>query len=246
TDGQADLVEHGLVHSGAARDRGRDQACGAHVLRKGAESQFHGGHAIPLVTYEPDKRGGTGLMEPPASPDALSVFRWGLLGARNRQSLACTASSTEVWIGNTLVRPVIRKILRMRSWLQTRRSEPSWARTRFRPPTSTPSPVESRKSTPSMSTTRWKFPSFTSSTSCSRSLGAVYTSISPPTRTTVRSPMVSVDRDRSTDPPAPCYRAVALRPPRLAAPRTHRQPRWHSITYRRRARRLDSIVRHAS
>ena len=37
------------------------------------------------------------------------------------------------------------------------RSEPSWARTFFRPPTSTPSPVESRNSTSSRSTTRsWR------------------------------------------------------------------------------------------
>src|SRR4051794_18675759 len=134
----------------------------------------------------------------------------------------------------------------MRSWLQTRRSEPSWARTRFRPPTSTPSPVESRKSTPSMSTTRWKLPSFTSSTSCSRSLGAVYTSISPPTSTTVRSPTVRVDRDRSTNPPAPCYRAVArwdtsAEPPERFASRDGIQ----SLTGRR-ARRLGPIVRHAS
>lgn len=31
------------------------------------------------------------------------------------QSVAATASSTEEWIGKTLVRPVIRKIFRMRS-----------------------------------------------------------------------------------------------------------------------------------
>src|SRR5476651_1077288 len=34
--------------------------------------------------------------------------------------------------------------------------------------------------------------------SCSRSLGAVYTSISPPTTTTVCSPSARVDKDRST------------------------------------------------
>jgi len=34
---------------------------------------------------------------------------------RDRQSVAATASSTELWMGKTFVRPVIRKILRMRS-----------------------------------------------------------------------------------------------------------------------------------
>src|SRR5215212_8214887 len=65
------------------------------------------------------------------------------------------ASLTELWIGNTLVRPVMRKILRIFSWVQTSWSEPSWLRTRLRPPTSTPRPVESRKSTFSRSTTMW-------------------------------------------------------------------------------------------
>src|SRR4051812_19486376 len=51
------------------------------------------------------------------------------------QSVAARASSTVAWIGKTLVRPVMRKILRMRSWVQTRRNEPSCARTRLRPPT---------------------------------------------------------------------------------------------------------------
>ena len=49
----------------------------------------------------------------------------------------------------------ILKIFRIRSCVQTRASEPSCARTRFRPPTSTPSPVESRNSTFSMFTTSW-------------------------------------------------------------------------------------------
>ena len=61
--------------------------------------------------------------------------------------------STELWIGKTLVSPVILKILRIFSWVQTSWSEPSWLRTRLSPPTSTPSPVESRKSTFSRSTT---------------------------------------------------------------------------------------------
>src|SRR5215213_1520173 len=83
------------------------------------------------------------------------------------------ASLTELWIGNTLVRPVMRKILRIFSWVQTSWSEPSWLRTRFRPPTSTPSPVESRKSTFSRSTMMLCEPSLTSSISFSRSFGAV-------------------------------------------------------------------------
>jgi hypothetical protein len=42
---------------------------------------------------------------------------------------------------------VIFKIFTIRAWVQTRSSEPSWARTRLRPPTSTPRPVESRNPT---------------------------------------------------------------------------------------------------
>ena len=76
-------------------------------------------------------------------------------------------------MGNTFVSPVIRKIFRMRSCVHTSRNEPSCARTRLRPPTSTPRPVESRNSTPSMSTTRWYWPAETRSMSCSRNFGAV-------------------------------------------------------------------------
>src|SRR4029077_3617635 len=47
----------------------------------------------------------------------------------------------------TSVSPAIFKIFRIRACVQTRSSEPSWARTRFRPPTSTPRPVESRNPT---------------------------------------------------------------------------------------------------
>src|SRR6185437_5008490 len=54
--------------------------------------------------------------------------------------LAAMASSTVLW---------------MRSCVHTRSSEPSCARTRFSPPTSTPRPVESRNSTFSMLTTSW-------------------------------------------------------------------------------------------
>ena len=36
-----------------------------------------------------------------------------------------TASATELWIGKTLVSPVILKILRIFSWVQTSCSEPS-------------------------------------------------------------------------------------------------------------------------
>ena len=59
---------------------------------------------------------------------------------KESQSVAATASATLAWIGNTLVRPVIRKILRMRSCVHTRRRLPSWARTRLSPPTRTPRP----------------------------------------------------------------------------------------------------------
>ena len=48
------------------------------------------------------------------------------------------AWSTVWWMPKTLVSPVIRKIFRIRSCVQTRSSEPSCARTRFRPPASTP------------------------------------------------------------------------------------------------------------
>jgi len=45
---------------------------------------------------------------------------------------------TASWMPKTCVSPVIRKIFSIRSCVQTRSSEPSCARTRFRPPTSTP------------------------------------------------------------------------------------------------------------
>src|SRR6266513_1591337 len=55
----------------------------------------------------------------------------------------------------TCVSPVIFKIFRIRCCVQTRSSEPSWARTRLRAPTSTPRPVESRNPTLSRLTTSW-------------------------------------------------------------------------------------------
>src|SRR5690348_16682648 len=47
----------------------------------------------------------------------------------------------------TSVSPVIRRIFRIRGRVQTRSSEPSRARTRLRPPTSTQRPAESRNPT---------------------------------------------------------------------------------------------------
>ena len=70
-------------------------------------------------------------------------------------SLAAMAWSTVSWMPKTFVSPVVRKIFRIRSRVQTRSSEPSRARTRFRPPTSTPRPVESRNSTWSKFTMSW-------------------------------------------------------------------------------------------
>ena len=69
--------------------------------------------------------------------------------------LAAMAWSTVWWMPKTFVSPVIRKIFSSRSCVQTRSSEPSCARTRFRPPTSTPRPVESTNSTLSRLMTSW-------------------------------------------------------------------------------------------
>src|SRR5205807_5458407 len=94
---------------------------------------------------------------------------------RGRQPLplAPTAASTDSWIVNTLVRPVISSTFRIRRWVQTSARSPSWLRTRLRPPTRTPRPVESRNSTPSRSTRIERRPWSTNSMSCSRNWGAV-------------------------------------------------------------------------
>src|SRR5690349_16177628 len=124
--GQAHLVEQRFVHSAPPRYRGGDQPRGADMRGQRGGGVFYGGH----------RRQGP--------------------GRRNYSSyLAAMASSTVSWMPNTFVSPVILKILRMRSCVHTRSSEPSCARTRFSPPTSTPSPVESRNSTFSMLTTSW-------------------------------------------------------------------------------------------
>src|SRR6266851_8513244 len=126
--GQAHLVEQRFVHATTPRYRGRDQARGADVRGQRREGDFYGGHGSDRF--------------------------WS--GRRYFSSfLAAMAPSTVSWMPNTLVSPVILKILSMRSCVQTRSREPSCARTRFRPPTSTPRPVESRNSTFSMLTTSW-------------------------------------------------------------------------------------------
>jgi hypothetical protein len=63
------------------------------------------------------------------------------------------------------VSPVIFKIFRIRCCVQTRSSEPSWARTRLRPPPSTPRPAESRNPTLSKLRTSWQLPMLTRSMS---------------------------------------------------------------------------------
>src|ERR1700749_1732138 len=126
--GQAHLVEQRFVHPAPPRYRGGDQPRGTDMRGQRREGDFYGAH--DWAGFRPGGR-------------YLSSF------------LAAMASSTVLWMPNTLVSPVILKILRMRSCVHTRSREPSCARTRFSPPTSTPSPVESRNSTFSMLTTSW-------------------------------------------------------------------------------------------
>src|SRR5829696_7873417 len=130
-DGHLEILDALGAHPRLAGDDADDQADRAQQPRLRREGQAHGGR--------PDA--GVGTEHP--RPHCYSA------GAEE------IASLTEPWIGKTLVRPVMRKILRIFSWVQTSRSEPSWLRTRFSPPTSTPRPVESRKSTFSRSTTMW-------------------------------------------------------------------------------------------
>src|SRR5690606_7062909 len=61
-------------------------------------------------------------------PDVLDVGRQMELDVSGHP-WSWSASSRESWMGKTLVRPVMRKILRIRSWLQTSASVPSCART---------------------------------------------------------------------------------------------------------------------
>src|SRR5215471_8490857 len=123
---QADLVQQCLVHAAAPGHRGGYQPRRADMRRQRRKTHLNCGHR----RYQ----------------RAMRYFS---------DFLAAIASSTLSWMPKTLVSPVIRKILRMRSWVQTRSSDPSWARTRLSPPTSTPRPVESRNSTFSMFTTSW-------------------------------------------------------------------------------------------
>jgi len=72
-------------------------------------------------------------------------------------------------------------------------SVPLAERTFLRAPTRTPTPVESRNSTFSTSMTNRVFPLSMAVTTASRSRGAVYTSTSPPTSTTVNGPSFRVE-----------------------------------------------------
>src|SRR5439155_10463039 len=119
-----------------------------HELRRVLAEARHGAHEVPDDT------------------DVLGTGRYldlhvGLARAGRRHDPS--AWSREPKIGKTLDRPVMSKILRMRSWVATSFIEPSLSFTRFRPPTSTPRPVESRKSTFSMSTTMFVAPPSTRS-----------------------------------------------------------------------------------
>src|SRR5829696_2860596 len=127
-DGHLEILDALRVHPGLAGHDADDQADRAQQPRLRREGQAHGGR-----------------------PDAGE----GIHGRGYSAVAEEIASLTEPWIGKTLVRPVMRKILRIFSWVQTSCSEPSWLRTRLSPPTSTPRPVESRKSTFSRSTTMW-------------------------------------------------------------------------------------------
>jgi len=86
---------------------------------------------------------------------ATTPFDRKAVGGYRRPFLAAMAWSTVWWMPKTVVSPVIRKIFSIRSCVQTRSSEPSCARTRFRPPTSTPRPVEPGNPALSKLTTSW-------------------------------------------------------------------------------------------
>jgi hypothetical protein len=83
------------------------------------------------------------------------------------------ASSREGWIGKTRSNPVISKILVMFSSVQTSASDPPAGRSRFTPPTRTPSVVESMKVASERSTTICYLPPSISSTMRSLNSGAV-------------------------------------------------------------------------
>src|SRR3954447_26231258 len=132
THRETDLVEPDLVHPRATGHGHSHEPRRADVLRCGLEPQGDG-HEL----RSPDLDRGAQLAVPSGTPLVSS-----------------NASAKVAWIGKTLVRPVIRKTLRIFSWEHTRLSVPSYDRTRLSPPTSTPRPVESRNSTFSMSTMR--------------------------------------------------------------------------------------------
>src|SRR5215211_2617051 len=123
----------------------------------------------------------------------LTARRWAILedprGSVPTQSAApdvtaARASSRESWIGKTRSRPVISKIFVMLSSVQTSASEPPAGRSRFTPPTRTPSVVESMNVAFERSTTICFLPDSISSTIRSLNSGAVYRSTSPPSSIT--------------------------------------------------------------
>ena len=88
------------------RSHASRRADGTGVTRNTASRQAHpcaaaGGGAIGVEARRPDDDGPAGRGR-----------RWGL---------PASAASAESWITKTLARPVMRKILSSRSWLQTRR-----------------------------------------------------------------------------------------------------------------------------
>src|SRR3954469_5812617 len=102
-DGETDLVEPDLVHPGTAGYGHGDEPRGADVLRCGLEPQ-RDGHEL----RSPDLGGGAQLAVPSGTPLVSS-----------------SASASVGKIGKTLVRPVIRKTLRIFSCEHTRLSVPS-------------------------------------------------------------------------------------------------------------------------
>jgi hypothetical protein len=94
-DGQPHLVKKCLIDATAPGHRGRDQPGRSHVGWQSGKADFNCRHV--------------GVSASGYFSDFLAVI----------------ASSTVSWIPNTLVRPVIRKILRIRSCVQTRSSDPS-------------------------------------------------------------------------------------------------------------------------
>src|SRR5579859_5075954 len=148
TDGQPHLVHERLGHSAAPGDGRRHQPGSSHVGRQRREADLNGCHLCPPDPPSPSPP--VASIDPPArAPGRVRPLPY------FSDFLCVMARSTVSWIPKTLVSPVMRKILSIRSCVHTRSSDPSWARTRLSPPTSTPRPVESRNSTFSMFTISW-------------------------------------------------------------------------------------------